>query len=39
MLNRRVVAAGPPAEVLTLHNLQATFGGTAALGVEVRQTA
>ena len=38
MLNRRVMAAGPPAQVLTVHNLQATFGGAAALNVERRQT-
>jgi ABC-type Mn2+/Zn2+ transport system ATPase subunit len=39
MLNRRVVAAGPPAQALTIHNLQATFGGTTALDVARRQTA
>ena len=39
MLNRRVIAAGPPPEVLTVHNLQATFGGTAALSAERRQPA
>ena len=39
MLNRRVVAAGPPARVLTVHNLQATFGGTAAPHIERRQPA
>ena len=39
MLNRRVIAAGPPAQVLTIHNLQATFGGAAALNVDRRQTA
>ena len=39
MLNRRVIAVGPPAEVLTVQNLQATFGGTAALSAERRQSA
>ena len=39
MLNRRVVAAGPPAQVLTVHNLQATFGGAAALDIELGQSA
>ncbi len=39
MLNRRVVAAGPPARVLTVQNLQATFGGTAALNIELGQPA
>jgi hypothetical protein len=39
MLNRHVVASGPPAEVLTVHNLQATFGGTAVVNVDGRQTA
>lgn len=29
LLNRRVVASGPPAAVLTIANLQATFGGAA----------
>jgi manganese/zinc/iron transport system ATP- binding protein len=36
MLNRRVIAAGPPAEVLTVQGLQATFGGTAELDIERR---
>ena len=31
LLNRHVIAAGPPSQVLTVHNLQSTFGGTAAL--------
>jgi manganese/zinc/iron transport system ATP- binding protein len=39
MLNRRVIAAGPPAQVFTVHNLQATFGGTADLNIERRQSA
>jgi manganese/zinc/iron transport system ATP- binding protein len=39
MLNRRVIAAGPPAQVLTVPNLQATFGGTTALNIESRQSA
>lgn len=38
LLNRRVIAAGPPAEVLTVQNLQATFGGPAALITEVQQS-
>ncbi|MDQ3227655.1 MAG: metal ABC transporter ATP-binding protein [Chloroflexota bacterium] len=29
LLNRRVVAAGPPADVMTVSNLHATFGGAA----------
>ena len=29
LLNRRVLAAGPPSQVLTVHNLQSAFGGTA----------
>ena len=33
LLNRRVVASGPPLEVLTASNLQATFGGAALLPV------
>jgi ABC-type Mn2+/Zn2+ transport system ATPase subunit len=39
LLNRRVIAAGPPAEVLTVQNLQATFGGSAALSIEGLQPA
>jgi ABC-type Mn2+/Zn2+ transport system ATPase subunit len=31
LLKRRVIAAGPPAEVLTAANLHATFGGAALL--------
>ena len=34
LLNRRVVAAGLPSDVLTVPNLQATFGGTAAQDIE-----
>jgi ABC-type Mn2+/Zn2+ transport system ATPase subunit len=33
LLNRRVVASGPPRAVLTASNLQATFGGAALLPV------
>jgi manganese/zinc/iron transport system ATP- binding protein len=39
LLNRRVVAAGPPSQVLTMRNLQSTFGGTTALSVERRRPA
>jgi ABC-type Mn2+/Zn2+ transport system ATPase subunit len=39
MLNRRVVAAGPPAQVLTVQNLQATFGGAAPQNFEREQPA
>jgi ABC-type Mn2+/Zn2+ transport system ATPase subunit len=39
MLNRHVVATGPPAMVLTVPNLQATFGGTAVVNLDRRQTA
>jgi manganese/zinc/iron transport system ATP- binding protein len=39
MLNRRIVAAGPPSQVLTVHNLQAAFGGAAALDIELGQSA
>jgi ABC-type Mn2+/Zn2+ transport system ATPase subunit len=39
MLNRHVVAAGPPAQVLTVHNLQVTFGGTTALHTALGQSA
>ena len=35
MLRRTVVAAGPPAEVMTLANLQTTFGGAAVLPVDL----
>jgi manganese/zinc/iron transport system ATP- binding protein len=38
LLNRRVVAAGPPSRVLTVRNLQSTFGGTAAFDVEVQSS-
>jgi manganese/zinc/iron transport system ATP- binding protein len=38
MLNRHVVAAGPPAQVLTVHNLQVTFGGTTALHTALGQS-
>jgi ABC-type Mn2+/Zn2+ transport system ATPase subunit len=31
LLNRRLVAAGPPAEVMTTNNLRDTFGGAAVL--------
>jgi manganese/zinc/iron transport system ATP- binding protein len=39
LLNRHVVAAGPPSEVLTVRNLQSTFGGTAAFNVAHRPSA
>jgi manganese/zinc/iron transport system ATP- binding protein len=39
MLNRRVVAAGPPTQVLTVQNLQATFGGAAPQNFEREQPA
>ena len=39
LLNRRVVAAGPPSQVLTVHNLQLAFGGTAAPDVPPRPRA
>ena len=31
LVNRRVVAAGPPAAVMTAANLRATFGGQAVI--------
>jgi ABC-type Mn2+/Zn2+ transport system ATPase subunit len=31
LLNRRVIAAGPPSEVMTVANLQEAFGGVGAL--------
>src|SRR5688572_25125934 len=34
LLNRRVVAAGPPSQILTVPNLQSTFGGSTAFTVE-----
>ena len=39
LLNRRVVAAGPPSRILTVRNLQSTFGGTAVFNVEQRPPA
>src|SRR5215216_349124 len=39
LLNRRVVAAGPPSRVLTVRHLQLTFGGTAAFDVAGRSPA
>jgi manganese/zinc/iron transport system ATP- binding protein len=39
LLNRRVVAAGRPSRVLTVRNLQSTFGGTAALDAAGRTSA
>jgi manganese/zinc/iron transport system ATP- binding protein len=39
LLNRQVIAAGPPLQVLTVRNLQSTFGGTAALDVARRPSA
>ncbi|MDF2758068.1 MAG: transporter related, partial [Thermomicrobiales bacterium] len=38
LLNRRVVAVGPPSQVLSVRNLQSTFGGTAAVDGEPRPT-
>jgi ABC-type Mn2+/Zn2+ transport system ATPase subunit len=35
LLNRRLVAAGPPRQALTLANLQKTFGGAAVLPAEL----
>ena len=39
LLNRKVVAAGPPAQVLTAANLQATFGGAAVLPYDLERMA
>jgi manganese/zinc/iron transport system ATP- binding protein len=39
LLNRRVVSTGPPSRVLTVRNLQSTFGGTAAFNLERRAPA
>jgi manganese/zinc/iron transport system ATP- binding protein len=39
MLNRRVVATGPPSQVLTVHNLQSTFGGASASDFPRRSSA
>jgi ABC-type Mn2+/Zn2+ transport system ATPase subunit len=39
LLNRHVIAAGAPSQVLTVPNLQLTFGGTAAFDVESRPSA
>ena len=39
LLNRRVVAVGPPSQVLTVRNLQSTFGETAAIDVDRRPSA
>jgi ABC-type Mn2+/Zn2+ transport system ATPase subunit len=39
LLNRHVIAAGAPSQVLTVRNLQLTFGGTAAFDVESRPSA
>jgi manganese/zinc/iron transport system ATP- binding protein len=38
LLNRHVIADGPPSQVLTVHNLQLTFGGTVALDTERRSS-
>jgi manganese/zinc/iron transport system ATP- binding protein len=35
LLNRRVIASGVPATVLTVSNLQATFGGAALLPAQL----
>lgn len=37
LLNRRVIAAGSPADVLTAENLRATFGGAALLPLATRR--
>ncbi len=39
LLNRRVVAMGPPSQVLTVRTLQSTFGETAAFDVDHRPSA
>ena len=39
LLNRQVIAAGPPSRVLTVRNFQSTFGGTATFAVEHRPSA
>jgi manganese/zinc/iron transport system ATP- binding protein len=39
LLNRRVIAAGPPASTLTAANLRATFGGAAILPTEFGDSA
>jgi manganese/zinc/iron transport system ATP- binding protein len=39
LLNRGVIAKGPPSQILTVRNLQSAFGGTAAFDVEHRPTA
>jgi ABC-type Mn2+/Zn2+ transport system ATPase subunit len=39
LLNRRVVATGPPSQVLTVSNLQSTFGGAAVFTDERRPSA
>jgi manganese/zinc/iron transport system ATP- binding protein len=39
LLNRQVIAAGPPSQVLTVRNFQLTFGGTATFAVERRPSA
>jgi manganese/zinc/iron transport system ATP- binding protein len=36
LLNRRVIAAGPPSQVMTVRNLQSTFDGSAAFNLESR---
>jgi ABC-type Mn2+/Zn2+ transport system ATPase subunit len=38
LLNRRLIAAGPPAEVMTAANLRATFGGQAIVPVDTGQS-
>jgi manganese/zinc/iron transport system ATP- binding protein len=38
LLNRRAVAVGPPAEVMTTANLQATFGGEAIIPFDIAAT-
>jgi manganese/zinc/iron transport system ATP- binding protein len=38
LLNRGVIAKGPPSQILTVRNLQSAFGGTAAFDVAHRPT-
>jgi ABC-type Mn2+/Zn2+ transport system ATPase subunit len=38
LLNRRIIAAGPPNETMTADNLRATFGGMAVLPVDGNPT-
>ncbi|MFL5759224.1 MAG: metal ABC transporter ATP-binding protein [Thermomicrobiales bacterium] len=38
LLNRRVIASGPPAKVMTARNLRATFGGEAIIPFDLAAT-